>query len=207
MSRKENYFIPALEGKKIPILTLDHRWHQLFTQKNPSPSMKRLEEELNNLMKKQGKLTDESAKLRKIKSNLMDEIVSIVDTMKDETDKERNKKLEKNKKLINECNVKLDAYENELYRLPKDMNKLNYELMLETMEICYGDILANNKDISDIATWIDKARAELKDKIVEKQQREQRNQELYAYMHNIFGADVIDIFDIKYLRHGKKEDK
>ena len=24
------------------------------------------------------------------------------------------------------------------------------------------------------------------------------NQELYTYMHNIFGADVIEIFDMKY---------
>ena len=25
-----------------------------------------------------------------------------------------------------------------------------------------------------------------------------RNQNFYAYMHNIFGADVINIFDMKY---------
>ena len=33
---------------------------------------------------------------------------------------------------------------------------------------------------------------------------EQKNQELYSYMHSIFGADVINLFDGEY---GKKESK
>lgn len=34
MSRVEEVYIPALTDKKIPILTLDNKWHQLFTQRN-----------------------------------------------------------------------------------------------------------------------------------------------------------------------------
>ena len=32
MGRVEDKYIPALEGKKIPAVTLDHKWHQLFTR-------------------------------------------------------------------------------------------------------------------------------------------------------------------------------
>ena len=32
MERTDEVFQAALEDKKIPILTLDHKWHQLFTQ-------------------------------------------------------------------------------------------------------------------------------------------------------------------------------
>ena len=34
--------------------------------------------------------------------------------------------------------------------------------------------------------------------MVRKMEKEQQNHELYSYMHAIFGADVIDIFDMKY---------
>ena len=32
MAQDNDLFRTALEGKKIPILTLDHKWHKLFTQ-------------------------------------------------------------------------------------------------------------------------------------------------------------------------------
>lgn len=41
-------------------------------------------------------------------------------------------------------------------------------------------------------------RVELKKRLIRKQEMEQMNQELYSYMHDIFGAEVIEIFDMKY---------
>ena len=32
MAHSENAFKEALAGKEIPLLTLDNKWHQLFTQ-------------------------------------------------------------------------------------------------------------------------------------------------------------------------------
>ena len=40
-------------------------------------------------------------------------------------------------------------------------------------------------------------RIELKKNIVRKQEKEIKNHELYSYMHDVFGADVVEIFDIK----------
>ena len=74
MSRKEEVFIPALENKKIPLLTLDNTWHRLFTQTEPSDEITALEEELNDLLKKQGKLNTDIKDIRALKKRLMDEI-------------------------------------------------------------------------------------------------------------------------------------
>ena len=35
MSRTDEVFKPALNGRKIPVLTLDNKWHQLFTKEEP----------------------------------------------------------------------------------------------------------------------------------------------------------------------------
>ena len=66
------------------------------------------------------------------------------------------------------------------------------------MECCYSQIQNNTKEINEISEWITTIRKELKKKVIRKQEGEMRNQALYSYMHTIFGADVIEIFDLKY---------
>ena len=71
------------------------------------------------------------------------------------------------------------------------------------MEICYDEIHENAKEIEEISAWILEMRKELKKKIIRKQEGELKNKELYAYMHDIFGPSVIELFDI----HSKSEEK
>ena len=56
MSRTEEIFMPALAGAKLPILTLDNKWHKLFDQLGTDKRVKKLEDKLNDLLKKQGKV-------------------------------------------------------------------------------------------------------------------------------------------------------
>lgn len=199
MSRTEEVYIPALEGKKVPILTLDNKWHQLFTQAETNPKIHELEEQLNELLKRQGKLTTETKEIKKIKTKLMNEIVELMDSLSDaEPNKGQNKQLEDHKRLINECNDKVNSYQDELLDIPKEIDKINHALMLETMEVCYHTLKENTAEIETIAEWVTSVRIELKKKLIRKQEKEIMNQELYTYMHNIFGADVIEIFDMKY---------
>ena len=79
MSRREEVYVPALSGKKIPLLTLDHKWHQLFSQVHTNASIKKAEEELNTLLKQQGKINSETKDIKKIKNRLMDEIVNMME--------------------------------------------------------------------------------------------------------------------------------
>ena len=198
MSRKEDVFIPALADKKIPILTLDNKWHQLFTQTEPNKGIRRLEEELNRLLKMQGKANTESKKIRKLKKRLMQEIVEFAEDAAEANDEKAVKKLEDNKRLINECNEKLEEYKQQQLELPERIEKVNRELMLQTMEICYDTMKNNEKEIEEAAKWIAYIRVELKKRLVRKQEKELMNQELYSYMHDIFGAEVIELFDMKY---------
>jgi len=198
MSRKEDVFIPALKDKKIPILTLDNTWHRLFTQTEPNETIVKLEAELNDLLKKQGKYNTDTREIKALKKRLMDEIVVLMDELGTGKSKTAEKKLEENKRLIEECNQKLDAVGDDLYDLPKKIAEVNYQLMLATMEVCYEQIQSNNNDIEEISNWVEEMRIELKKKVVKKQQKLKRNQNFYTYMHDIFGPDVINIFDMKY---------
>ena len=199
VANRDETFKTALSDKKIPILTLDNKWHKLFTQTEITPSIKNLEKELTELVKRQGKLNTERKDIQKIKKKLMDEIVLIADGLvRDPDNKKLQKDMEDHKRLVKECNEKIEAYEEELTTLPRKMDKTNRDLMLKSMDVCYKKIQENTREIDALDTWINETRRELKKNAVRKQEKEDLNNQLYAYMHDIFGADVIELFDMKF---------
>ena len=205
--QQDDKFRPALEGKEIPLLTLDHKWYRLFSKAEADSDIKKLEAELNELIKRQGKINTENKDLRKIKAGLMNDIVSNMEAVEEGTkDKTAEKKVEESKRLINEINVKMEDYSDELKELPKKIKDVNYKLMLLTMEKCYGEISKNTVKIDEIGTWIKNIRKELKENVIRKQEMEYMNVEIYSYMHDIFGPEVIDIFDFKYDIEAKKQE-
>ena len=192
MSREDDRLRIAVEKQRIPIVTLDNKWHKIWTMIEKPSSVKKDEKVLNDLLRRQGKLGCELKDIKKLKKKLMDEIVSNMDEAENEG------KVEENKRLIEECNEKLDAYEDELKDLPREIERLNLQLMMFTMECCYDIMKDNDKQINETAEWVGAIRIELKKRLIEKQQMEQQNQEIYNYMHDIFGAEVVNLFDMKY---------
>ena len=100
----------------------------------------------------------------------------------------------------------LEAYQDELLELPKQIDELNIQLMLITMDCCYETMQENTEEIEAIGQWVTDIRIELKKRLIRKQEMEQRNQAIYAYMHDVFGAEVIDMFDMQYQPDAKKKD-
>lgn len=200
MAHSENAFKEALAGKEIPLLTLDNKWHQLFTQAQTEipAEVQRGEAKLNELLKRQGKLNTESKDIRKVKKRLMTEIMEMADSSGGNPDAATEKKMEDNRRLINECNERLDDYARELRLLPEEIAQINHKLMLITMDICYKRIAENTREIDKIEEWVRETRIEMKKKLVRKAEKEQDVFNLYSYMHDIFGAEVIEIFDLKY---------
>ncbi len=192
MAKNVEKLSQALEEKKLPVATLDTKWHKLFTKVDKTEAIVKAEKELNEQLRKQGKVNTDIKNLKKIKMDLMDEIVTLME------DESGQSKVEENKKLINECNEKIDSYTEVLTQMPKDIAAANRKLMIATMDTCYDDLHENEKGIKELGDWLAKIRVELKKNVVRKQELEIANQEIYSYMHDIFGAEAIDLFDMTY---------
>ena len=200
MAASHDKFNSAIGSAKIPILILDNKWHRIFGKMNPTEEIKELEKELRNLLKRQGKLVNENKDLKKIKNNLMSEIVDNMDGVDTrDSDEAVDKKLNDNKRLINDVNDKLDKNEEELMDLPREIDAVNKKLMLATMDLCYERLQSNTTQIEEIAEWVKEIRVQLKKNLVKKQDMELYNAELYSYMHDIFGPVVMELFDMKYV--------
>ena len=105
MSKQTDEFEKALEGKKIPILTLDNNWHRLFTQTEPNQRIKELEEELNNLLKEQGMAKDSE--------RLVEWLQSSQNNQDDRT------------KMYSQCILRMDTIENAIKAEPETISRYN----------------------------------------------------------------------------------
>ena len=199
MAKDNEAYKSVLQGKNIPILTLDNKWPQLFTQTEMTPEISSLADELNTLVERDGKLRSETKDLKKVKKKLLGEIVPLRDEATKSGDSAAiEKKIEDRTRLINDCNERLEAYDDELRDLSKKIYEADYELMVETMKACYERLHDNTDYITELDKWVSDFRVELKKNIVLMQQAEMENYNLYSYMHQIFGPEVIEIFDMKY---------
>lgn len=185
-----------VRNKKIPILTLDARWHELFPAEKKTYSIRKYEKQINELLKRQGKLVQEAKDLQKLKKKLMMEIVNNMSETISQ-DERKEKKMENSQRLIREINEKLEKMDTELEQLPKKIKVMNDELLIESMKDSYDKLRVNREVINELADWIEKTRSELKEKVVRKQEIEEDNSMIYAYMHDILGGEMMDFFDEK----------
>ena len=195
---EDKHFDEIIKQCKIPTLVLDQKWHRLFAISGKPEDVKVVEQQEKELLLKQSHLATELKNLRKIKQDLMK---SIVDNMEgkdqDKATAAQKAKIEEDKRLIDETNEKIEQDEDMLKDIPRELAEINKTLMLATMNFCYAKLRTNAHEISDISKWITNFRVELKKNIIKKQNREINNKEIYAYMHDIFGPDVMDMFDVR----------
>lgn len=182
-----------VKSKNIPILVLDEKWHTLFKDKDKTPRIAELEKRLNDALKKQGQVTNDLKELRKLKAKLIEGVVANMETL--DSDPKKQKINAKNQKLIVEANEKIEALEDEELEMPRIIREANVELMIECVTVSYDRIKKNKADIELLNRWINEMRIELKKKLLIKQDKEMKNSDTYAYLHDIFGQEIMEIFD------------
>lgn len=188
-------YIQALKGRKIPLLTLDPRWHQLFPDHRKTNEIKYLEKKLNKLIQKQGQTSNDLKDYEKAKKVLMQNIVNNMTDGHEHDSPVRQRKQEKNQKLMNDLKDKITQAEGLQESLPQDIKLANDELLIASMRVCYGELVSNSEKIEAEEQQIAQMRDELKNHILQKQEMEMRNTEMYKYMHNLLGAEVVEVFD------------
>ena len=189
-------FRKALEHKKLPLLVLDQKWHRLFAIHGKTDEIRNAETELNNLLARQGKLNSDLKDYKTVKNQLMDEIVQNMEGS-DGNASDKEKVRDKDKRMIDELNERIDAAEAELLELPQKMKQVNENLMILSMEYFYAKIKINTQESKEIEAWINQVRIDLKKNIIKKQNRDINNREIYAYLHDICGPQVLDLFDVE----------
>ncbi len=182
--------------KNLPIVTLDKRWYELFPEDKKTPKIRELEKQLNNLIKRQGGITNDLKALKKIKNDMMEQILNNTEDSS-LSEAKRQKKMKMNQKLMLEAKDKIIELEQEELELPRNIRQANLELVMEGVEVCYQKIHENYDDIQHIGKVINDIRIELKKKVLLKQDKEIENTYIYSYMHDVLGPEMMEVFDTK----------
>lgn len=188
-------YMQALRNKKVPLLVLDPDWHELFPEHRKTDGIRRREKRLSDLIKEQGQTSNDIKEYEKAKKVIMDNIVNNMTDGSEPGGFLKARKQEKNQKLMAELNDKITEAEENQKQIPAQIQSANKELLVEAMKVCYDELIYNTRQIEALEEWIRETRNQLKDKILEKQDMEMRNTQMYKYMHNLLGAKTVEIFD------------
>ncbi len=194
MSAKNNEpasIAELLRGKKVPILVLDQRWHKLFPGGVKPAHIAAIEENLNALLKEQGKLVNEIKDLKKAKKKLMDAIVSGMSSSGND------KKKDKQQKLLLETKERIEAQSDRLMELPYEIKKTNEDLLINGVAYCYEELKIRAQSLEDLKGEIDSRREELKEKVAYRVELEESVDATYSLMHDLLGREVMNLFDKK----------
>ena len=193
-------FSNLLSSKRIPIVVLDERWHKLFEKEPKSSKIIELEKKLNDLLKQQGRLVTDGKSLKSAKNQLMDGIVANMNVDLSPAGKLNGKKLQKSQKLIQEINGKLKETDNDLAEIPYRIREANSKLVVEGINQCYQKLEVNADERNELDLKMNAMREELKHMIVRKQDLEEENANIYTYMHDVLGSEIMETLDQKYGR-------
>ena len=189
----EHDFQNAIAKIKVPMLILDQKWHRLFALGGKPEEVKSLEAKENELLKRDAELKKELKDLKKVKENLMSSVMSNMEGTSDLV----SKKLDDDKRLLEECKERIEAAEDEMKDLPAQTEEVNRDLMMATMDFCYDKLRTNSTEAEEITNWIKDIRVQLKKNVIRKHNREINNKEIYSYMHDVFGMEVLNLFDMQ----------
>lgn len=180
--------IKLIKRSRLPILTLDKKWLDLFNNDEKSDRIRDLEEKVNSSLKNQGHINTKKKELNGLKKKLMKEIVYNMDA---EENTRARKKVTKSKELIEDINDELLLLESKELDAPENLNIRNAYLGFASLEELYDKIEDNEIDIDNLDRWIEETRIELKKRILLREKRRDENERIEKYIINTFHPEVL----------------
>lgn len=189
--------VKPLIKEKMPIITLDHSWHQLIKEIK-TPEIERLEKKLNDLLKEQGKLNTDYVEYTKLKKEMLDKILALTHEAFDLKSEDASEKIQDQQKMIFKINEKLATTEPRLDIVKAEIQETNSTLVDESVNVCYEHINKYRGLSHTLDDEIQAIRTILMKKTEEKKLSDKKSEQLYQYLHQLVGPQFIEKLDNIY---------
>lgn len=191
---KKTYIKEILHQKKLPIVLLDPLWHGVKGQ-IVSGSIHKNEEMLQELLKEQGKLTNDYKNYGIVKQNFLKQVLVLSGEIHGEGDKTKIEALNKLHESIVGANQKLEAIEKRLEEVEIEIEKTNREIIEEFVAVGYEYVRICKRKCAQLEKEINGLREQVVVKTNEKKKSEQVLKDIYNYMHHVVGQNQIEVTD------------
>lgn len=198
---------PVIFEEKVPIITLDNSWHQLF-EEIKTPEIVSMEEKLNDFLKEQGKLNTDYIEYTRLKKDMLDKILELTHQAFELNSEEAIEEIENQQKMILKINEKTEKIESRLDELSAEIEITNKALVDESVQICYTHINNDREKSNQLDRQIQIIRETLMKKTEEKKALDKRSRQIYRYLHQLVGPRFIEQLDKLHLndRDWEKEE-
>lgn len=134
-----------LRQNNISRLTIDERWTKLFSNLPMSPIIEKLQNEMNELIKKEAMLKQEQENLDPNKKMLMKKIISLIKDAFEENDDSAKSELKKCRKNIEKINERMDKIFEDIEKTHDELREANVRLLNETVEYIFSTLKGNKE--------------------------------------------------------------
>ena len=190
-TKEDMRFLAGIQKTSLPILTLDPNWHALFVNGRKTPEIRALEKKLTALLKEEARLTGNNKTMKAEKKMLIGQIIKRMN----DSDEQSNLRKQQQRDMIEDINMQVMENEDELTLLPRQIQHVNEELLLETLRLVYNQIDNNRLRIKRLDDEIAELRQELSQKLLEKQNCETYNQGIFGNLKEIAGKEAVVLYD------------
>ena len=187
-----------LRRNRISVLTLDERWNSLFKYIAKTPTIIRLEERMNNLLKKQAQLTTEHKENLALKKDLLKRIMELTTDAFERGDETARKQIDNSEAEINRINLREPEIEEELSTAQTDIKEVNIELLENSVSYLYRDIKKTQERTVELEVLIEELKEKLKESISERETMVEAYNQTYLYLHALLGVEQIEELDRHY---------
>ncbi len=187
-----------IRKNKIPILPFDQAWKENF-EVYQTKTMEKISKEIMMKVDEEKQGEYQLKIYRNKKKQLMDKILELSNEANTTNNVEALTQLESAKDEILRINDQLDELHYQRESTPKEIERLNYELLKETIALAYEDIKEDSGRSKKVMEEIVALRKQLTEKWEEKIQLEDRVNALYSYLHNTLGHEETDKLDRMFL--------
>lgn len=189
----------ALRENKIPLLHTDPNWLKLFGDVKDR-NIKKMKEDLVNKIDEEKEIKKQVKTFKRQKIKCMKMILGVSDSINNEHKKENIKLLDEYKNKIESINVELEDLTFKLENMPKEIRKINADLLNATIQYGYGELKNKEQVLKDSIEEIDLLRSKLQELINIKHDYEEWINCTYTFFHGLLGSEIIEKIDKERLR-------
>lgn len=193
--------MPLLDGRllkqlSVPVLSQDEKWQEAMV-----PLMN---EELRILVTRQTALIQEEKQsghhliqLKRQKKETLSQLLGLTDQLQKRNEDAENQAT-RLKALLERINEEIDHQQFRVESIPAEIQKLNTQLLEETVGLGYHKLLADRELILRLNAKIQKLRSELLAMNEEKFALEDGASVIGQYLHSLLGKELSDVLDERY---------
>ncbi|MBF8983392.1 hypothetical protein IZY60_07570 [Lutibacter sp. B2] len=187
----------VIKRNKIDVLIYDDHWKKIFKDQ-ATKAMKKNYKDLEKLCKEEQNAKRQIIICKNKKKKVMQEILELSNEVNNNKNESALHKLElaRDQVLIN--NDQIDDYQFQIETLPKQIEKLNLELLEKSVNLAYEQVEKESKMINTLKDEIEKIRQKLYKAHEEKIVLEENEKKIYAYLHKTLGYEQTNKIDQEF---------